>query len=402
MKRNIVKGTSCLNCGITLHEENFCPDCGQLNNIAKPTIGQLIREALANLFAFDSKFYISLWPLMRYPGALSLAVINGKKTTYLPPIRLFLLVVIATLGLNSLSNRLDRGFNDVSHLRKDAQQPDHLAALANADSLSLQNMIRQDLAGFSDSINLDAIRQMITYVKAHPTSSSDSALAHVQLAPTERNKAFYAYTVKNIAQLEQFAFVPSQPKKNTNDINLTFTNSKRETKVGRMFSYATANPNETVEHALQALNLPPTLLNRFSYSYTLKLTLMSFTEFLAYIKSNLLIILLLFVPIMALVLKLLYIYKSSYYYVDHFIFSMHTQTAFFVIIALAILLRMFFGDGGLAILFAFPVYLFLAIRHFYKQSNVVTLINYLIINTTFFFVSGIFLFLVGLVSFLLI
>ena len=329
MTRRIVKGDHCLNCGKELHDENFCPDCGQLNNIAKPTFGQLIMDALANLFAFDSKFYLSIWPLMRYPGRLSLELVSGKKATYLPPIRLFLLVVIITLGLNSLNNRLGRGFTDTSHLRESSGQPDSFGQIARAEGKDTTDQ--------------------------------------------------------------------------KTDITLTFGDSDSGDKLARMFNYAAENPDSTIDKALLALNYPLNFWNRFAYSSMLKLTLMSLREFVSYIKSNLLMILLLFVPIMALVLKALYFYKREYYYVDHFVFSIHTQTAFFVFITISILVNTIVGTSGFfLVLIAFPVYLFLALRNFYKQGKLATAANYLVINITFFFVAGIFLFLVGLVSFLLI
>jgi hypothetical protein len=328
MNRRIIKGDTCLNCGQELHGENYCPNCGQLNNTAKPTFGQLIMDALANLFAFDSKFYLSIWPLMRYPGRLSLELVNGKKATYLPPIRLFLLVVIITLGLNSLSNRAERGWGSLPETSADKN-------IDNFLDIALQ-----------DSLNTD---------------TSDIS------------------------------------------VDLSFDESNSGSKLQRMFKFATTYPDLPAEEALIKLDYELTFWNEFWYSYSRKLTLMSFREFIQYIKSNLIFILLLFVPIMAAVLKLLYFYKKQYFFVDHFVFSIHAQTAFFVFIAISVLLNMISGTTSwLLLLLFFPVYLIIALKNFYKQRWLYTLINYSIISTSFVFVASIFLFLVGLVSFLLI
>ncbi len=402
MKRRIQKGDTCLNCGLALHNENFCPDCGQLNNIAKPTIGQLILDALANLFAFDSKFYISIWPLMRYPGKLSLAVVSGKKATYLPPIRMFLLVVLVTLGLNSINNRIDRGFNNVADLESTKPKNDRLIDFAQPDSITLEDVLVRDLPALSDSLQVITLKEILEFVKENPATTVDSALTALNLPPTNRNKAYFDYAAKNVAELERYIALP-QNDANTNTLDVQFTDGGAQTLFGRMFKFASKNPRVPIKNALSTLNVEPTTLNQFYYSYALKLALMSFTEFLNYIKGNLIIILLLFVPIMALVLKTQYFYKRDYYYVDHFIFSIHTQTAFFVIIALAMLLKLFFGNGAfMLILFVFPVYLFFALKNFYQQRSFTTFLNFIIVNISYFFVSGIFLFLVGLISFLLI
>ncbi len=130
---------------------------------------------------------------------------------------------------------------------------------------------------------------------------------------------------------------------------------------------------------------------------------MSSNEYNNFLRSNLLIILLLFIPIVALLLKAMYFYKRQYYYVDHFVFSLHTQAAFMLAITFYLLFNLLVGDSALLIPFLlFPVYLLLALKNFYKQRWFYTLINYLIINLTFFTVAGIFLLLVGIVSFLLI
>lgn len=330
LRKKIQKGDHCLNCERSLEGENFCPDCGQLNNTAKPTFGELLLEALANLFAFDSKFYKSIWPLMRHPGTLSLEIVKGRKNTYLPPIRLFLLVLITTLALISLQNRLERGFGDVSYLRQGQEESDRLVRLnrSEIDSLVAQEEEHENLPALIDSVS--------------------------------------------------------------------------NVKPARMYQHAADYPDQSLETALAALGYPDSLWNKFLYHSMLKLTLMSITEFFSFIKSNLVIILLLFVPIMGLVLKLLYLYKQEYFYVDHFTFSIHTQTAFFVLIGISTLLVMLFSTRGFYwILLFFPFYLFVAMRRFYQQSRLLTTVNYLVVNTVFAFVAVIFMVFVGMVSFLL-
>ena len=322
MKKHIEKGDSCLNCDHPLDGENFCPECGQLNNTAKPTLYHLIMDALSNLFAFDSKFYLSIWPLLRRPGILSLEVIQGKRVRYLPPIRLFLLITVIMLGLNSLTERVSRSWNDVEHLKKN----DKPMFVANADS-----------------------------------------------------------------------------SKGDNDLQLTFDASNYGQQLSTMYRHALKNPNQSLDSAFVELNLEDTFINTFFYSSFLKLANMTSDQFMSYINSNLLFILLLFIPILAFILKALYFYKKDYYYVDHFIFSLHTQTAFFVFITVQIVLSWFFNDWALLlILVGFPIYLFKAMRNFYKQSRFLTFVNFVIVNSSFVIVSIVFLVFVSLVSFILI
>ncbi len=289
-------------------------------------------DALANLFAFDSKFYLSIWPLMRYPGRLSLEVVKGRKTTYLPPIRLFLLVTIITLMTSSLLQRCERGWNDIDHLRK------------------------QD-------------EKVLT-------------------------------TTPDTANLNGIAVADSLPKGQN---RLTFSNDKYGNYLSNIYNFIQEHPKLNPDEGLDSLGMEANFWNRFWYTNLLKISLMSKNEYLSFWRSNILIILLLFIPILALVLKLLYFYKKQYYYVDHFVFSLHTQAAFMVFMTLYLILGRLIDNTALLLpLLIFPIYLLLALKNFYKQRWFYTIVNYLIINVTFFAVSGIFLLLVGIVSFLLI
>jgi len=322
MKKRVVKSDVCLNCNQELNGENFCPNCGQLNNCAKPTAKQLFYEALENLFAFDSKFYLSIWPLMRRPGQLSLDVVNGQRVKFLPPIRLFLLVTIIMLALNSLTDRFSRSWNDIEHLKPS----DESVFVTNADSTN-----------------------------------------------------------------------------GSNDLQLTFSDDASGNTLEKIYQYVVKHPDNNLEEGLKSLELPNTFWNRFFYSSFLKLTIMKAADFKNYIQSNFLIILLLFIPFVAILLKALYFYKKEYYYVDHFIFSLHTQTAFFVFVIAFIVVSWFFSDWVFLVIFiGFPVYLFLALKRFYKQKKRYTFINFLALNAAFAVVAIFFILFVSLVSFILI
>jgi hypothetical protein len=191
--------------------------------------------------------------------------------------------------------------------------------------------------------------------------------------------------------------------KGENDLQLSFNQSSFGQQLSAMYRHTLKNPDQSVDSAFVELKIEDTFLNTFFYSSFLKLANMTGEQFTAYISSNLLLILLLFIPILAFILKALYFYKTDYYYVDHFIFSLHTQTAFFVFITIQIILSWFFNDWALLLIFiGFPIYLFKAMRNFYKQSRFLTFVNFVIVNSSFVIVSIVFLVFVSLVSFILI
>ncbi|HIP48471.1 MAG TPA: hypothetical protein EYG92_05845 [Lutibacter sp.] len=51
------KGDTCLNCGQPLfYGDNFCSNCGQVNDELPLSIKQFISEFFAGFFSFDTRF----------------------------------------------------------------------------------------------------------------------------------------------------------------------------------------------------------------------------------------------------------------------------------------------------------------------------------------------------------
>jgi hypothetical protein len=103
-----------------------------------------------------------------------------------------------------------------------------------------------------------------------------------------------------------------------------------------------------------------------------------------------------FIPIFALFVWLIYI-RRKYTYTDHMVFLFHTQTMFFVLYGLAMLVDLIIEafkpeyDSGLAagiatLLFLF--YLYKAMRNFYKQGRIKTIVKFLILNWVFFILAS--------------
>lgn len=354
MKRRIEKTDRCLNCNHEQGDANYCPDCGQFNNARKPNIWELIRDAVENLFAFDSRFYRTLAPLMWRPGKLTLEYVEGKRARYVLPIRLFILITIVFLAAVSCSERLSE---------------EHWYEVDRPEKSEASNPI-------PDFVHM----QMDT-----------SDVPKEQLDSLIRNK----WIVWDSTD-EKFNINPESSLYDSLDLAIGI-----ET-LDRMYKHALLNPYEPVDSALVNMELPPTFFNHLLYSNCLKVSLMNMNEFSSYIYRNILIILLLFIPIMGLTFKALYFYKGIYY-VDHFIFAIHVQTAMFAYLTLVILIDEL-GVGALSTILFIPgaaVYILLAMRRFYKQSWFLTILKFFVVNALLLFVSIIFILLVTSVSLIL-
>jgi hypothetical protein len=83
----------CRNCGATLLG-TCCSSCGQRGDVHVPTTHELVHEALEGFTHSDSRLWRSLRLLWFKPGFLTREFIAGRRETYLPPIRLYLVVSV--------------------------------------------------------------------------------------------------------------------------------------------------------------------------------------------------------------------------------------------------------------------------------------------------------------------
>lgn len=79
---------NCLNCG-TIVQGRYCQQCGQENVEAKETFWHMVTHFFYDLTHFDSNFFHTIHHLVLKPGFLSREYIEGKRASYLHPIRMY-------------------------------------------------------------------------------------------------------------------------------------------------------------------------------------------------------------------------------------------------------------------------------------------------------------------------
>ena len=116
-------------------------------------------------------------------------------------------------------------------------------------------------------------------------------------------------------------------------------------------------------------------------------------------------------PFFALILNVLYFRHKQYFYVSHGIFTIHVYCATFILILAAILLnalsdwlgwgwfKVVSGLLQLAVWFYMMIYLYKAMRGFYKQRRAKTFLKYFIACSVAFVVNLILLLIFLLLSF---
>ena len=100
----------CLNCGAPT-PDNFCPHCGQRNTHYRVSIWQLLGEAAGELFQLDSRVLVTIGNLLWRPGRLTNEYVAGRRVSYSPPLRLYLvtsLLYFVSLSLVSWAGEDDK------------------------------------------------------------------------------------------------------------------------------------------------------------------------------------------------------------------------------------------------------------------------------------------------------
>lgn len=82
---------TCANCGAALAGP-FCHRCGQEAAERRVPLRTLVRDALGDLMAFDSRILRTLGPLLVRPGFLTREWSEGRRVPYVPPLRLYVFV----------------------------------------------------------------------------------------------------------------------------------------------------------------------------------------------------------------------------------------------------------------------------------------------------------------------
>jgi len=103
-------GTPCANCA-TLLQGPWCHACGQSAEDFHRSISRLIGEVVEGLLHMDGRIWRTLPGLMLRPGKLTRAYLDGHRAPQIPPLRLFLVVLLGVFligGLTNQSNKLNQ------------------------------------------------------------------------------------------------------------------------------------------------------------------------------------------------------------------------------------------------------------------------------------------------------
>ncbi|MDT0684927.1 DUF3667 domain-containing protein [Autumnicola psychrophila] len=340
------RGEECLNCSQPLDlSDVYCSNCGQLNSTKKLNFDDFFSEFFSGIFAYDSRFQRTLKALLFQPGKISKDYIQGKRVRYANPFRFYLSASIIFFLIMSFTSSLED--MDFNNNKTDLQEE---LARVPQDSLNKINENFRKIPGLKDQ-----------------KLNTDSLAVALQRAPSYKE----VYVSQEV--LDTMSLNNSSSKK----FNI-FSEFYKETNIA----------NAT--RAMDSLNYVHSNYNQWLYKKAVDWNLLTDNPqvFITYFINKLPFIIFFYLPIFALFIWLLYI-RRPFNYMEHLIFAFHVQTTFFVLYSLALFFDyLISGDWGTTIAgITFVIYLYKALRKFYNQGRVKTVLKFVLLTTIFFILA---------------
>jgi hypothetical protein len=330
-----IRGNSCLNCNDSLEgEENFCPNCGQRNNVNQLSFKLFVEEFFGDVFSYDSRLWGTVFPLILKPGKVAFDFVSGRRKKLVNPFRTYLTVSLIFFLVLGMMKTFEQYNGD---------------GTKNENSSFLNFEIDDDLTSSQrDSI----VAAALLNVKNNASIDIDSALAsnNINIDSIDTDKASGDSIKRTIIQNSPFA-----------------------KKIIAFYDYHELHKDHAPVQAFDSLGYQNTFWNRFYYDKSVSVYNIKNDKTDSIVDkfiSGLSIAIFLFLPIFALIFKLIYI-RRKYTYMEHMVFVFYTQSVFFLLMLLFLIAySLSNGRDDLIAIFMllFAIYIYLAMKKFYKQG----------------------------------
>lgn len=328
-----------------------------------------VREIFNGFFNFEAKFWNTLIPLLIKPGKVSEDYIKGKRQRYSNPFRFYLTVSIIfflIVGLHKTVQKFEALANDTE------------IVVAKTKSKIQKKQTQKDL----DSLKTEVNNELKNFIIPVPKKMRNAILEEVDKQSKDSTLLKKDASHNSVINLE----------------------TNLDNKLEIFIDYIKKHPKANINNALDALGYQKNFTNRFLYTraesvYAIKENKETRSQFFNQLLSYGSIALFIFLPIFTLFLKVYYI-RSAYTYVEHLIFVFHIQTVFFMLFTIYfIFLTLKISPALWVFLSLFLVYLYIAMKNFYKQSHLKTALKFLALNSSFGFVASFGIIILFLISF---
>lgn len=344
----------CLNCNARVFGP-YCHICGQHNIEPKETVWGLLIHYFNDITHFEGKFITTLRYLLFRPGFLTSEYERGRRASYMNPIRMYVFTsAFFFIVFFSLFKINEKTFDE--NYKKLQAQFEESNADFNVDFVSGNITI--------DGINVGNVN----YIKGINQNLVDS-LAKIQQAKKPGSSNEKKPSKKRGTGIFNFSDSTYSSFKDYDSIQKTLPESKQDPWLMRNLVKKSIDIDEKYG------NTPGLALARLGDVFLHKMPTIFFIS----------------LPVFAFLLLLLYIRHKKYFYVNHLMFTIHYYIFSFIN------LLFYFGADKLEavthwsifswlktfLVIAVFFYLYKALRNYYQQGRLKSMVKFLLLN--FFF-----------------
>jgi hypothetical protein len=313
----------------------YCHQCGQENIEPHQSTWHLITHFFSDITHFDGKFFTTLKDLMIKPGFLSREFVDGRRQSYLDPIRMYLFTSAIFFVL--------------------------FFWLVNIKDVAANTNVKTSTQGI-DSIRRNLLKSVSTREDSMNIESAFSKAKSIA-GPREQNIQHKTSGFKLGLTMQQFPYASFEEY---DSIQKNLKPDLRDGWIKRGF----------IRKGIEIANKWGENSGGF------------LTELFELFMHHLAKLLFISLPIFALFLKLLYIRRKNYYYSDHAIFAIHLYIFSFIALTAYFGLQFILSKLGLEwhsaiaalIILLAEIYYFLAMKNFYQQGIFKTIIKFLLLT----------------------
>lgn len=346
----------------------FCMNCGQEDRTYLLSLTELIGDFFGELTNFDSRFFRSMKPLLFRPGWLTLEYMRGRRQHYFPPIRMYIIVsllfffVTALLADSGLKNAQFNG-DDVVTFDENGEEDRDAGRQSAIRDIEARLETAEGVEREALQVALRSLRERETEtVGAETNDASSRESVQGDATPGEEETTGSA---SETAAEEEYQW--------------TFPSIQMEDGKAEASGWGSREIDERMARGAEAIQRNP-------------------RAFIKTMLDNIPSMMLIFLPLIALILKFLYIF-SRRYYVEHLMFSLHFHSAVFLLLLLWILfielaetwtrLAVLVPWSSAAVWIYIPVYLYKSMRRVYGQGHWMTSFKFIMLFFSYIFAASI-------------
>ncbi|HET6431901.1 DUF3667 domain-containing protein [Dyella sp.] len=361
---------SCANCGTAMQGE-FCHHCGQsIHSVLKP-VHHMVEDTMDMVLHVDGRIVHTLPPLLVKPGFLTLEYFSGRRMRYIAPFRLMFVLALLAFFVCHLALDgddvprdavvLSTPFDQAGSAQEVQQLLDRrVAAIGAQRQKAGSNAVALAALGAQEArVRTEAADRLaeLAHEGKQATASTGTTHSHVNLVRADGATSFFSGEWDAKAHPVQIGWLPG------------FVNRRLTAALEHMHANVAALADDG------------------------EASLATRERLVGQLFSSLPQVLFLMLPLFALLLKVLYVFRRRLY-MEHLIVALHSHAFLFLALLLAVLLALLEGwlatiatcaagpvhllEWALAIWV--PIYLLLMQKRIYRQGWPMTIVKYLVVG----------------------